>query len=255
MLIKTENNALPNSKKGILNKLPENLKCKHINHFKLSPCFDSSTVIYSNIEIQFLTAALYSYNDSSMRFEYTPPAGLSHMECLALPTVQVLPSIFSDITVLTDNEKIYQFYVKGLLDKAEVAYALLRKAQTVDMSIWSCFKGNNSPELVYPAIAPTTYELVRESQYIDFASLRKDILSNGFFSFLLTQCIRNHMLYIVPLKGWQLDEIENSKYLNILPQIFQKVWFCGFGDDWRSDSLIVSQPLNTIITGPLQIPP
>jgi hypothetical protein len=45
-----------------------------------------------------------------------------------------------------------------------------------------------------------------------------------------------------------LDEIECCEYFNMLPHIFKNVWFCGFGDNWVSSSLIVYQPFKNIIS-------
>ncbi|OPX43243.1 hypothetical protein CLHUN_27910 [Ruminiclostridium hungatei] len=248
MLIRIDNKKLPNANSNPTLHNYNNLKCKHINYLSLFHKLDPKAVICSNSEIQFLITTLYCYNENSLRIQYTPPAHLNNLEILTLPTVQALTSIFRDVTVLTDSERILQFYLKGLTDECEEVFSSLWNTLAIDKSIKNCFRGRNSLDLISPMNAPITYELTGDSNPLDMIKISSDIISNSFLSFLLTQCIRNNSLLIMPIKGWQADEIENCEYLNMLPHIFKNVWFCGFGDKWVSDSIIVYQPFQNIIS-------
>lgn len=145
-------------------------------------------------------------------------------------------------------EEYYNFTLKGLLNECEEAFSELWNAHKIDRSIISCFKGKNPLDLISPMIPPITYELVSDNSFLDDIKISSYILSNNFFSFLLTQCMRNNMLLIIPIKGLKIDEIKCCEYFNMLPHIFENVWFSGHGEDWISESLIVSQPYKNIIS-------
>ncbi|PYG87301.1 hypothetical protein LY28_02206 [Ruminiclostridium sufflavum DSM 19573] len=248
MIVKFENKRLPNSKSEPNPQNYSNLKCKHINYLNFHPQIDPKAVICSNSEIQFLASILYCYNESSLRIQYTPPANLVNIEVLTLPTVQALTSTFKEVTVLTDGERILQFYLKGLLNECEEVFSRLWNTCSIDKSIISCFREKNSLDIISPIIPPITYELLGDNSVLDEKLMPSCILNNTFLSFLLTQCIRNDMFLTIPIKGWKLEEIESCKYFCMLPYIFKNVWFCGFGDTWISDRLIVYQPYKSIIS-------
>ncbi|WP_131469383.1 hypothetical protein [Ruminiclostridium cellobioparum] len=223
------------------------LKCKHINYMNFFHKIDSKGILVSNSEIQFMVAMLYCYNDNSLRIQYTPPANLGNIEILTLPTVQALTSIFKDVTVLTDGQGILQFYLTGLLPECEKAFTVLWNNNIIDKSIIDCFKGKNIINVVDPGSSPIIFELVDKNYSFDEMKICSHILSNHFLSFLFTQCIRNDMYLVVPLKGWNINEIDKCEYFNMLTRIFQNVWFCGYGDKWISDNIIVYQPYKHII--------
>lgn len=248
MLVRIDNKKLPNVNIDPTSHNYSNFKCKHINYLSLFHKLDPRTVICSNSEIQFLITTLYCYNENSLRTQYTPPTHLNNLEILTLPTVQALTSVFKDVTVLTDGERILQFYLKGLINECEEVFSSLWNTSAIDKSIKDCFRERNSSDLIPPMCAPITYELIGDSNHTDILQISSDILSNSFLSSLITQCIRNNSLIILPIKGWQIDEIESCQYFSILPQIFKNVWFCGFGDKWVSNSLIVYQPFQNIIS-------
>ncbi len=242
MLIKFDNKMLPKDTR--LNH--NNLECKHISYMNLYKKVNPKAAICSNSEIQFMVAALYCYNDSSLRFQYTPPANLSNIEILMLPTVQSLTSIFSDVTILTEGKTILQFYLQGLTNECEISFINLLETQGIDKSIQSCLKKKSN--LMAPEVPLLTFELVNNNRFLDIMEVCSIILSNNFFSFLLTQCIRNNMCLAIPLRGWHKEEIDRSEYLIMLNYIFKNVWFCGYGNKWVSDFLIVFQPFEHLVT-------
>ncbi len=217
------------------------ISIKHMLHIRNMRSIDA---IKQDSNIQVLVAFMYhSSNPKEEPITISVSPGITSIEILNHPMVQLLPYVFNDVRVVVNGNEIINIWVKNLLDEAIEAFKFLQDKESIDLCIKTLLRKDDRDSYIPINQA---YKLTSSNNfsYNDIINL---VLKNKLFMFLITQCIRNGNYYGIGLSGWKKEEIENERYFYDLASIFKNVYILGSGKTWESTNLIMFQPLDSIV--------
>lgn len=209
-------------------------------------------IILMNSTLQVLVAMTY-HNDYysgchvPFQFEFTSPMPL--MKFVSLPTIQLFPSLFNELRVFTRDNLISGIWAKELAEGTIKAHEALRQEGKIDDCLATLFRTNTLPNPLNGDNLQNAkaYEFVSNNEQESLDAVEPYVFRNKFFMYLLSELSRNgNTIGASPLQGWSKDELESCKYFYDLKKICKRVFVYGWGEQWQSTGLLVSEPLDLL---------
>lgn len=239
MLMQIEIENVPKPKKDLSEQ--KLISINYLNSFeRVSPV---DAIIFDST-IQVVVALLYSYNNPGQPVCISLPKGLTSIEILNTPLVQILPSVFKTYSFIINRNNIVGLFVKGLLDETKEAFRTLKESNKIDPCLNILLRGyyvEDFTPINVVAFEVKNLDIEPNSEKVPL------ILSNKFFLYLLTESIRQNGFFCIPIPAWSKEEIEKEHYFNDLTKLFKRVCVIGMGYEWKSIHLVVSEPFEEIV--------
>ena len=212
---------------------------------KINPYY----VIQTNSSLQVLVAMAY-HNDYysgchvPVTIGFTTPKPV--IEFVSLPTIQLFPSIFKKLRVLTRDNLISGIWATELTEETIKAYETLTEEGKIDNCLTTLFRTDNVPNplngynhdnVVYE------FEFNVEQENLDVRE--PYVFRNKLFMYLLSELSRNgNTVGGSTLQGWSKDELDSCEHFYELKKIFKRVLVVGWGKPWQSTHFFVSEPMD-----------
>ena len=199
----------------------------------------------TNTIAQVIFGFFYHTYGEPNRAELTIPSGLSQFEVMSMTTIRTLASACRDVRMLLgDQKRPVSIYFNEPSEEAMRCFCNLRENRKIDPTVNIILRRNSSWDMpdnrscrVFELVNTTKCEM--NIFYIS--------LNNYFINFLLNETIKNKGAYGFPLCGWKQQEIEETIQFDYLCAVFERVQFVGYGQDWLSTNLIVTNPRKEVL--------
>ncbi|WP_407311791.1 hypothetical protein [Desulfosporosinus sp. SB140] len=205
---------------------------------------DFENFLSINSIAQVIFGFFYHTYGKHQRAELTIPSGLSQFEVISLTTIRTLASACRDVRMLLgDQKQPVAIYFNEPSEDAMNCFCNLKKNRKIDPTVDIILRRNSSWDIPEHRDY-RVFELVNTTQHV--IDIYDILLNNYFINFLLNETIKNRGAYGFPLCGWQQREIEETIQFDFLCAVFEGVQFVGYGQDWFSTHLIVTNPRKRI---------
>ncbi|MHB8073281.1 hypothetical protein [Desulfosporosinus fructosivorans] len=206
---------------------------------------DFENFLSTNTIAQVIFGFFYHTYEKHNRAELTIPSGLSQFEVMSMTTIRILSSVCRDVRMLLgDQKQPVSIYFKEPSEEAMRCFCNLKENRKIDSAVDIILRRNSSWDMPDNSCC-RFFELVStpkcEMNIFDIS------LNNYFVNFLLNETIKNKGSYGFPLCGWQQGEIEETIQFDHLCAVFERVQFVGYGQDWFSTNLIVTNPRKRVL--------
>lgn len=239
MLTQIEIGNIPKPKKDLSEQ-----KLIRINYLSSIKHVSPVDAIIFDSTIQVVVALLYSYNNPGQPVCISLPKGLTSIEILNTPLVQILPSVFKTYRFIINRNNIAGLFVKDLLDETKEAFRTLKENNKIDPCLNRLLRGYYVED--FTPINVVAFEVSNSDVETIYEKVPL-VLSNKFFLYLLTESIRQNGFFCIPIPAWSKKEIEKEHYFIDLTKLFKKVCVIGMGYKWKSIQLLVSEPFEEIV--------
>lgn len=205
-----------------------------------------SELILSNSTLQILVGLYASDNCNSLQMKYVFPDGYKATNLITQSFVRSLPSIFSNVQVMYNGvtKDIYAVRYKDMNDEAITSYFELLKNKKIDPFLSKLLK-KPSPHQRSSEIE-TYYEFLNSNK-LNFKAIN-NMYKNPLLMFLISQCLNTNInRVIIPFRGWNKEEIENSGEIRELITFFDRVVFMGYGEPWMSTGIMFLDPKESVL--------
>lgn len=227
--------------------MSSSLELKRVNFTSYLSSFGKISPIDAiNFEntIQVIVALLYSYNNSDIPVIISFPKGLTNIEILNTPLVQMIPSIFKHYHFVINKNNAIELFVKELLDETKEAFKTLKEGKKIDPCLNKLIRNYNKKDPRTNNIK--AFQITSIEMTNDIGKFSK-ALYNKFFMYLISQSIRYNGYFGIVFPAWSKEEIENENFFMNLANLFERVCIIGSGEEWESTHLIVSKPYEDVV--------
>lgn len=201
---------------------------------------DFENFLSVNSIAQVIFGFFYHTCGKHQRAELTVPSGLSQFEVISTTTIRTLASACGEVRMLLgDKKQPVSVYFNEPLEDAMRCFCNLKANNKIDPTVDIILRSNplgNMPDQRCCRVFELVNTTKREMDIYDIA------LNNNFINFLLNETIKNRGTYSFPIFGWRQPEIEETIQFDYLCEVFERVQFVGYGQDWLSTHIIVTNP-------------